>query len=322
MIQIAAVALPGTFMSSIASLLDSFWLASERRRRLVRDENSEETDLALTLLSVDGRDVVLNSYSTLRIDRPIASSDRFDFIWLPSFRAGGEEMLRDKLANNGELINWLGRSAARGSMIGASGAAVVFPLAAHLADGLSVPVAPALAPVIRALFPRFRHADIAMADHGRLLLSRGVGQDLSTVAAALTRLLSPETGRWLRSVSGTEFAEDESTEGLDPLVDAARLRLEQRFTTAVSLAELATELCVSHAVLIRHFRKVLGMTPSAYVQRLRLAAAQRMLARSNRSIDSIAAAVGYSDARIFRQMFRRATGWNATMWRAENQHRF
>lgn len=313
----AALVLPGAPMSGVAALADSFALARSRRDRLFGPQR--DRDMHLVMLSIDGLDVDLNGVARLHVDGCFETSGPFDFVWLPSFKVGSEEMLREFIAANPGLIAWLVEAAAHGSIIGASGAAAALLLAAKLTQRMAIPVSPALAPVLRNLFPRYsQSAENAMVDYGNFLFSPGIGQDLATINAAFSRLLSAQTSNWLRSVAGLTDQADDRLATNDPLVATARLRLEQRFTAPISLAELAAELAVSHAVLIRRFRTALGETPSGYVRHLRLAAAQRMLARSKRSIESIAAAVGYSDARMFRQMFLRATGSSPSAWRAAN----
>lgn len=317
MIQIAALVLPGTFMASLAPLLDAFDLVQERSERLIG--SGQVPDFRLTLLSSDGRDVALGRHGLLRIDSAVAMDERYSFVWIPAFRTQGEVHLRERLAASRLVIDWLRQCARDGSMIGASGAAVTLPMAAGLTDEVPVPVATPLVPIVRALFPRFRHgADLPVSNQRNLLLSLGIGQDIQAITAAFTRLFSPETGRWIRSVFGSESVFNGTLlegEFRDPLVAAASLIMEQRFSTTVSIAALSAELCVSHTVLIRRFRRELGMPPSRYVQQLRLSAAQRMLLHTNRSIDSVAAAVGFSDARMFREMFRKATGLSASEWR-------
>ncbi|MDO7836317.1 helix-turn-helix domain-containing protein [Sphingobium sp. HBC34] len=319
MIDIAALISPGTFAASIAPLIDAFDLTQERRVRTIGPYSGKEPDVRLTLLSPDGRDVAMGRHGTLRIDQAIASGSYFNFVWIPCFRAQGESELRERLVANRAMIEWLKQAARSGSVIGASGAAVILPMAAGLTKGLQVPVSTSLLPVVRALFPRFHHgADITLADYPDLLLSRGIAQDVQAITLALSRIFSHETGRWISSVFGSETIQDDplaESQTRDALVDKARLLLEQRFSTPVSISDLAAELCVSHSVLIRRFRRMLGMTPSHYLQHLRLGAAQRMLHHTNRSIDSVASAIGYSDARIFREMFRKATGMTATQWR-------
>lgn len=325
MVQIAALVLPGVFMSSLAPLTDAFHLTVERGERMLGAEPRVMPDFRLSLVSPDGADLALGRHGLLRVDQPIASSDRFDFVWIPAFRAHGEAQLRARLAAARPVLDWLRAAAANGAVIGASGAAVTLPLAARLADRLPVPVADPLLPVVRALFPRFHHAaDMTVADHGNLLLSRGIGHDVQAITAVFSRIFSPESGRWISSVFGGETPAAEpggQPGGRDPVVVRARLMLEQRFSAPVSVAEVAAELCVSHAVLIRRFRRELGVTPSGYVQQLRLGAAQRMLLNSDRPVETVAAAVGFGDARLLRELFRKATGQSATEWRrAARQH--
>lgn len=319
MLQIAALILPGTFIASLAPLLDAFYLTQERGERTIGMDSGMAPEFRLTLLSIDGNDVPLGQHGRLRIDRAIASDDRFAFIWIPSFRTHGQDPLRERLAASRPVTDWLRQRALDGSMIGASGAAITLLMAAGLAGNGPIPVAAPLVSVFRALFPRFRHGtDMTVSSQNNILLSRGIGQDVQAITAAFTGLFSPEAGRWIRSVFGSETIQDEALlegEARDPLVAAARLILEQRFSTPVSIAALAAELCVSHAVLIRRFNRELGTTPSGYVRQLRLGAAQRMLLHTDRSIDSIAAAVGFGDARMFRDMFRKAAGLSATEWR-------
>jgi len=86
-------------------------------------------------------------------------------------------------------------------------------------------------------------------------------------------------------------------------VAKARLLLEQRFTTAVSIGALAGKLFVRHRALIRLFGNEIGITLGRHVEHLRLNAQQRMLLRTIRSVETISAACAYSDARLFRQKF-------------------
>jgi transcriptional regulator GlxA family with amidase domain len=136
----------------------------------------------------------------------------------------------------------------------------------------------------------------------------------------MERLLSGGSSRWLTSVTGLDREVSELL-AADPLVAAAQIWLEQRFASGVSISGLAAELSTSHPTLIRRFKKSLATTPNDYVQQLRLTAAQDLLARSNRTVESIALLVGYSDARLFRTMFRQKTGMTATEWRQQHSRK-
>jgi transcriptional regulator GlxA family with amidase domain len=58
----------------------------------------------------------------------------------------------------------------------------------------------------------------------------------------------------------------------------------------------------------RRFLAATGLTPIAYVQRLRIEDAKRRLERTEASIEEISWRVGYEDAAFFRRLFRRTTG--------------
>jgi transcriptional regulator GlxA family with amidase domain len=58
----------------------------------------------------------------------------------------------------------------------------------------------------------------------------------------------------------------------------------------------------------RRFTHATGLTPLAYVQRLRIEDAKRRLERTDATIDEISWQVGYEDPAFFRRLFKRTTG--------------
>ena len=320
MIEMAMLVMPGCFHGGVAAMLDSFELAAERRTRVVHDDRDRDQDMRLAVLSAEGGSIALDRRVTLKVDAPIAITDRFDFVWVPAFRVGGEDPLVARLAASQAAASWLAQQSRQGAVVGASGSAIALLLSAGIVGDVGVPVVPALEPTFRNVFPRLKvEASRDVVERDRLILGRGITSDAEIIARAFDRILSPATGHWLRSVTG-RGGEEELADCSDPLVENARLWLEQRFAQSFSLSALADDLRVSHSVLIRRFKAALGQTPSQYVKELRLATAKRMLSQSNRPIEVVAAAVGYADPRNFRQMFRAATGVSAKAWRQVNIH--
>ena len=58
----------------------------------------------------------------------------------------------------------------------------------------------------------------------------------------------------------------------------------------------------------RRFTQATGLTPIAYVQRLRVEDAKRRLERTEAPVDEVSWRVGYADPAFFRRLFKRTTG--------------
>jgi|ETNmetMinimDraft_22_1059887.scaffolds.fasta_scaffold00906_4 AraC-like DNA-binding protein len=84
--------------------------------------------------------------------------------------------------------------------------------------------------------------------------------------------------------------------------------IEARFSEDLSIAELAEESGLSSSQFNARFRELLRMSLTAYLQKLRVQAAQRLLAQSDRSIADIGHQVGFYDQSHFTKRFRSITG--------------
>ena len=127
-------------------------------------------------------------------------------------------------------------------------------------------------------------------------------RDDATLLAALTglarasfplraRLAAPQPARGIARVA------------VRRAVDHLHAHLARR----VSLDDLAAAACLSKYHLVRTFRATVGIAPHAYLTRLRLAEARRLLL-TGMSAGDAAHLVGFSDQSHFTQTFRRWCG--------------
>lgn len=101
----------------------------------------------------------------------------------------------------------------------------------------------------------------------------------------------------------------------DPLVKRALLTMQQRLETPLTVGALAERLRVSRRKLERHFDSALGLTPSDAGKKIRIAHAELLLERSERSITQIAQDTGFSDVSHLIRVFRAANGTTPEAWR-------
>ena len=76
----------------------------------------------------------------------------------------------------------------------------------------------------------------------------------------------------------------------------------------LSVNVLARRACMSPSHFTRAFKSVFGSTPADFVENLRLNEARRRLSVPKRTLDTIAASVGFSDRGAFRRAFERRFG--------------
>lgn len=79
-------------------------------------------------------------------------------------------------------------------------------------------------------------------------------------------------------------------------------------TEELSVARLAESVCLGPRQFTRAFQKTVGVSPAAYVERLRLDRAAENLSTTTVSVDQAAAQVGYRSADVFRRAFERQFG--------------
>lgn len=313
--EIALLAPDGAFMSSVGTALDALVILTAQSERSYPEDRALSRAAHMRLITVDGGPVRLADGRRLTADGSIRSSTRFDVVHVANFRIGSHDALRERLAGYKPLFDWLRDQVRQGAILSASGTGSFLLAEAGLLAGIPVPLPRAVVPLCRDMFPRIRldHARSIIED-GKVILGSGQASEPALMVRLIERCLSESTGRWLAAVTGLDrIAEGRLTS--DPLVASAQIWLELRFSEDFRIADLAAELSTSHQTLIRRFTRELGMGPRDYVQHLRVEAAKRLLSGAGRSVDEIAALVGYKESRSFRLLFKAATGDSPTAYR-------
>lgn len=82
-----------------------------------------------------------------------------------------------------------------------------------------------------------------------------------------------------------------------------------------TLDALARRVGLSRTSLAERFRDAMGDTPLNHLRTLRMQRAMKLLAESRRSLEAVAAAVGYQDAFGFSKVFKRTVGMSPKAFR-------
>jgi AraC-like DNA-binding protein/mannose-6-phosphate isomerase-like protein (cupin superfamily) len=101
----------------------------------------------------------------------------------------------------------------------------------------------------------------------------------------------------------------------EAVVSRAIEYIEENYTRAVRVSEVAAHVALSSSRLSHIFKQHTRRGINEYLHEYRIARACAALMESRLSVGEIAADVGYSDTRFFHRVFRRHTGCNPTQYR-------
>jgi transcriptional regulator GlxA family with amidase domain len=219
-----------------------------------------------------------------------------------------------------QLLRWH----SEGAQIGTSCMGTFLLADAGLLDGREATTSWWLAPLFRQRYPN------VSLDESRMLVPSDVGATAGAamghldLALWLIRKVSPELAAL---VSRYLVANIRSSQALfiipnhlaqaDPLILRFERWAREHLQEGFSLQEAAKTLATSARSLQRRCQAVLGKSPLAYFQDLRIERAQSLLHGSGLNVDAIAAEVGYVDGATLRTLLREHLGRGVRDLRAE-----
>ncbi len=107
-------------------------------------------------------------------------------------------------------------------------------------------------------------------------------------------------------------------EALPTLVKDALDLMHESFPYLYGAGDVAEELEVSVAHLIRQFKKYVGETPTNYLIRYKLEKSKELLGDESLYIDTIANVVGFSCGNYYAKVFRKYYGISPSQYILEN----
>ena len=105
----------------------------------------------------------------------------------------------------------------------------------------------------------------------------------------------------------------------DPIVGRAMAAIHSQPGKDWSVPRLAADVVMSPSRFAARFSESVGDSPMAYLAKWRMNLARRELATTRRSIDQIAAAVGYESLAAFSRAFKKHVGLSPAAWRTHER---
>jgi transcriptional regulator GlxA family with amidase domain len=254
----------------------------------------------------------------VNVQRAIDTVEASDIVIAPSVVLGPEGWTRGRYPS---VVAWLRRMYDRGAVLCSACSGIFLLAETRLFDGRDATVHFGYARTFAATYPAVSiHPD-------RVLVISGEREELvsSGASSAWHDMVLHLIARYAGSTAAQEvarlFALQWHHDGLTPYIvfegkndhgdaeiQSAQRWLSDHFSVANPVEEMIKRSKLAERTFKRRFVAATGLTPIAYVQRLRVEDAKRQLERTDAPVDKISWHVGYEDPAFFRRLFKRTTG--------------
>jgi transcriptional regulator GlxA family with amidase domain len=254
---------------------------------------------------------------TITAHRSFADVEATDVVIVPSM-----SMAADGSSPRGHprVVAWIREMHRGGATICSACTGAMLTAETGLLDGEDATAHWLSEDVFRRRHPRVRlriEQALVVSGDGRLVTSGAstAWHDLALYLVA--RYVGPATAQELARIQLFRWHHDGQTafgvfappqDHGDAAVAAAQRWVADGYAAADAVEQMAASSGLVARTFKRRFKLATGWTPIAYVQRVRVERAKRLLETTADPIEDISWAVGYQDTASFRRLFKRLTG--------------
>ena len=261
----------------------------------------------------------------ITVQRSVAAVDATDIVIVPSIllRAHGWTAGRYP-----RLVEWLQAMYDRGAVLCSACSGIFLLAETGLFDGRdatvhfgyardfartfpAVPIHPERVLIVTGLREELVSSGASMAWHDLVLylIARFAG---STAAQQVARVFALQ---WHQDGLAPYIVFEGPRDHGDAEIRSAQEWLDAHYSRPNPVEEMIQRSRLAGRTFNRRFTAATGLTPLAYVQRLRVEHAKRRLERTDTPIEKIGWRVGYEDPAFFRRLFKRVTGMTPGAYR-------
>lgn len=312
--RIFIVVLEGVFDIGLSSLMDVIGTAKELNPA---DQSSVQLDVHLlgvqrTVKTAQGLSVPVELASELVLKLPAP-----DVVLIPALGAKMPASLEEALKRPdvAEFGDWIKIWASAGASVGAACTGTFILAETDLLNGQRATTSWWLSSLFRQRYPLVELDESLMLVNSSCYTTAGAALAHLDLGLGVVRSVSPSLAsmcaRYLliepRSSQAVFIIPDQIAH-TDPLVERFERWARENITLGFSLTDAARVIGASERTLGRRLKLVLGKSPLAYFQDLRVERAVHLLQTTNESVERIAEQVGYSDGATLRGLLRNKLG--------------
>jgi transcriptional regulator GlxA family with amidase domain len=306
----------GNNLSSIVGAYKIFSRANEHWKKT--------HDKELFKMVVAGSSKKVAYYDGLFVAKPNANIEdisKTDLIVIPSLNHD----YHNSVTKNKQMIEWIAKQYRNGAEIACICTGAFLLAATGLLNGKNCSTHWSAAADLESRFPEVNvQMDKLITDEKGIYTNGGAYSFLNLIIYLVEKYFDRQAAIYCAKVFQIEM-DRQSQSGFiifkgqkqheDETIRKAQSYLENNFNKKISIEDLSEKYSVSRRNFDRRFTKATGNTPIEYTQRVRVESAKKAFESSRKNIHEVMYAVGYSDEKAFREVFKKFTGMSPLDYR-------
>ena len=308
------------FASAITGITDLLSMAGVTLNRILGEP--AEKQFEVLIVSADGKPIKCSNGIEIKAHKSLEEVTYTDILIVPTIAGNIEKTL----AYNQQVMPWLQKHHQQGADIVSNCTGAFLLAEAGLLDNKHATTHWGYADLFKQRYPQVKlnvsqliTADgsvfcsgggAAWLDMALFLIERYCGYDVA-VASAKSHVF--DLGRTSQSaysnIASKKYHHDDAIQILQDWLD---LNYQQKVTIAV----LSEKARMAERTFKRRFKQATGESAIAYLQKLRVEAAKKLLERSPLSVEQITYDVGYEDVSSFIRLFKKQTALSPSAYRS------
>ena len=258
----------------------------------------------------------INSFSGLAFTphRNIKTKEVYDIIYIPGFMSEVD----NTIALNRKMIDWISKINSNKTIISAACNGNFLLAASGKLDSKGATTHWNLVEKFQKDYNKVKlYPKKIIVDNGNVISAAGVTSYFNLALHLIQRFAGAEislscakiflvdSGRKIQTPY--QMLEFSKLHG-DELIMKTQDWIESNYRESITLSKLEKAVNTGAKTLTRRFRKATGVTPQAYLQKLRIEMAKRLLESKDITFNEVTWEVGYNDASSFHKAFKQETG--------------
>jgi transcriptional regulator GlxA family with amidase domain len=251
----------------------------------------------------------------------IEAIKKTDLIIIPSLNHNYETAVK----KNRLLIDWIEQQYRVGAEIASICTGAFLLAASGLLDGKTCSTHWSAAEQLRKFFPNVDvKSDYLITDEDGIYTNGGAYSFLNLIIYLVEKYYDRQTAIFCSKVFQIEIDRQSQSPFTiftgqklhgDEVVKKAQAFIESKLHEKISVEYLSSLFAVGRRNFDRRFIKATGNTPVEYAQRVKMEAAKKAFENTRKTVNEVMYEVGYSDAKAFREVFRKITGMSPLVYR-------